>query len=129
MEDLENRLKTVQSLEELNPKKFKNVRKFIIVEGIFLNFGDIVDIEKIIDLKYKYKVRIMIDESLSMGVLGKSGRGITEHFGVDINDIDLVSFSFENAFASVGGACIGRSYIIDHQRLSGLGYSFSASIN
>ncbi|KAF1743962.1 hypothetical protein MXB_2305 [Myxobolus squamalis] len=115
MGDLESKLKQIQLLELSAPKKFKNVRKFIIIEGIYLNYGDIVDLRQIVEFKYRYKTRIFIDESLSMGVLGETGRGVTEHLGVDIKDIDLISFSFEYAFASAGGACIGGSYAIDHQ--------------
>lgn len=44
-----------------------------------------------------------------------------------INEIDLISGSLEYALCSVGGFCAGRSYVVDHQRLSGLGYCFSAS--
>uniref|UniRef100_A0A673C201 Serine palmitoyltransferase 1 n=1 Tax=Sphaeramia orbicularis TaxID=375764 RepID=A0A673C201_9TELE len=81
-----------------------------------------------ITLKYKYKVRIFLEESMSFGVLGEHGRGVTEHFGVNIDDIDLISANMENAVASIGGFCCGRSFVIDHQRLSGQGYCFSASL-
>lgn len=69
-----------------------------------------------------------MEESLSFGVLGEHGRGITEHFGINIDDIDLISANMENSLASIGGFCCGRSFIIDHQRLSGQGYCFSASL-
>ncbi|KAK6036415.1 hypothetical protein COOONC_26080 [Cooperia oncophora] len=54
--------------------------------------------------------------------------GVTEHFGVPIVDVDMVMASLENAMASTGGFCVGRSYVVGHQRLSGLGYCFSASL-
>ncbi|ETN76216.1 hypothetical protein NECAME_11834 [Necator americanus] len=54
--------------------------------------------------------------------------GVTEHFGVPILDVDMVMGSLENAMASTGGFCVGRSYVVGHQRLSGLGYCFSASL-
>ncbi|KAL6736299.1 hypothetical protein Aduo_006667 [Ancylostoma duodenale] len=53
---------------------------------------------------------------------------VTEHFGVPILDVDMVMGSLENAMASTGGFCVGRSYVVGHQRLSGLGYCFSASL-
>ncbi|KAL3078822.1 hypothetical protein niasHS_014604 [Heterodera schachtii] len=53
---------------------------------------------------------------------------VTEHFGVDVVDVDLISASLENAMATTGGFCCGRSFVIGHQRLSGLGYCFSASL-
>nr|CAD2180508.1 unnamed protein product [Meloidogyne enterolobii] len=55
-------------------------------------------------------------------------KGITEHFGIDAVDVDLISASLENAIATTGGFCAGRSFVIGHQRLSGLGYCFSASL-
>uniref|UniRef100_A0A8C5P5U1 Serine palmitoyltransferase 1 n=1 Tax=Leptobrachium leishanense TaxID=445787 RepID=A0A8C5P5U1_9ANUR len=81
-----------------------------------------------VKLKYKYKVRIFLEESLSFGVLGEHGRGVTEHFDISIDDIDLISANMENSLASIGGFCCGRSFVIDHQRLSGQGYCFSASL-
>lgn len=53
---------------------------------------------------------------------------MTEHFGVDIIDVDMIMASLENAMATTGGFCAGRSYVVGHQRLSGLGYCFSASL-
>ncbi|NXD17987.1 SPTC1 palmitoyltransferase, partial [Nothocercus nigrocapillus] len=79
-------------------------------------------------LKSASAIRIFLEESLSFGVLGEHGRGITEHFGINIDDIDLISANMENSLASIGGFCCGRSFVIDHQRLSGQGYCFSASL-
>uniref|UniRef100_A0A674H9Z4 Serine palmitoyltransferase 1 n=1 Tax=Taeniopygia guttata TaxID=59729 RepID=A0A674H9Z4_TAEGU len=113
---------------DINPRKARVTRRFIVVEGLYMNRGDICPLPELIKLKYKYKVRIFLEESLSFGVLGQHGRGITEHFGINIDDIDLISANMENSLASIGGFCCGRSFIIDHQRLSGQGYCFSASL-
>ncbi len=56
-----------------------------------------------------------MDEAISFGVLGKTGRGITEHFGVPIDEIDLITVSLEHSLASIGGMCVGKAYVIDHQ--------------
>lgn len=127
VDHLEELLIQQQKEEQKNPKKAKITRKFIAVEGVYLNYGDICPLPKIIELKNKYKVRLFLEESFSFGVLGKTGRGLTEHFGVPIEEIDFLAASLENAYASTGGICVGPKYIIDHQRLSGLGYCFSAS--
>lgn len=88
-------------------------RRFLVLEGIYVNYGDIAPLPKIvsevinklvslslisanntlylteiffkIELKYKYKVRLIIDESASFGVLGQTGRGITEYFDVPVS--------------------------------------------
>ena len=65
---------------------------------------------------------------MSIGVLGKSGKGVSEHFGVPAKGIDLITGSLANTFASTGGFCAGSQVIIDHQRLSSQGYCFSASL-
>uniref|UniRef100_A0A8C7BAJ0 Serine palmitoyltransferase 1 n=1 Tax=Neovison vison TaxID=452646 RepID=A0A8C7BAJ0_NEOVI len=111
-----------------NPRKARVTRRFIVVEGLYMNTGTVCPLPELVKLKYKYKARIFLEESLSFGVLGEHGRGVTEHFGISIDDIDLISANMENSLASVGGFCCGRSFVIDHQRLSGQGYCFSASL-
>ncbi|PAV87700.1 hypothetical protein WR25_03739 [Diploscapter pachys] len=128
MEDLERLLMAQAEKDRKDPKKALTIRRFIVVEGLYANTGDICPLPKIVEFKWKYKARVFIDESWSFGVLGKSGRGITEHYGVDVIDVDMIMASLENAVASTGGFCVGRSYVVGHQRLSGLGYCFSASL-
>ncbi|KAJ8338710.1 hypothetical protein SKAU_G00354960 [Synaphobranchus kaupii] len=128
MEDLERLLREQELEDHKNPRKARVTRRFIVVEGLYINTGDICPLPELVKLKYKYKVRIFLEESMSFGVLGEHGRGVTEHFGVNIDDIDLISANMENAVASIGGFCCGRSFVIDHQRLSGQGYCFSASL-
>ncbi|XP_029195796.2 serine palmitoyltransferase 1-like [Acropora millepora] len=128
MEDLERLLLEQKEKDEKNPKKASVTRRFLIVEGIYVNYGDIAPLPKLMELKYRYKVRIFIDESASFGVLGHTGRGLTEHFNVPIKEVDLVSVSMENSLATIGGFCCGTTFVVDHQRISGAGYCFSASL-
>lgn len=69
-----------------------------------------------------------MDESLSIGVLGDSGRGSFEHAGLCPKDIDIIVGSMSHAFGSGGGFCAGTVQIVDHQRLSSQAYCFSASL-
>ncbi|XP_011846589.1 PREDICTED: serine palmitoyltransferase 1 isoform X1 [Mandrillus leucophaeus] len=128
MADLERLLKEQEIEDQKNPRKARVTRRFIVVEGLYMNTGTICPLPELVKLKYKYKARIFLEESLSFGVLGEHGRGVTEHYGINIDDIDLISANMENALASIGGFCCGRSFVIDHQRLSGQGYCFSASL-
>lgn len=111
-----------------NPQKGQSTRRFLIVEGIYMNHGDLCPLPDLVALKNEYKLRLFVEESLSFGTLGATGKGVTEHFDVDVNQVDLISASLEYSLGSIGGFCCGPSYIIDHQRLSGLGYCFSASL-
>ncbi|CAG5867097.1 unnamed protein product [Menidia menidia] len=115
MEDLERLLKEQELEDQKNPRKARVTRKFIVVEGLYINTADVCPLPELVKLKYKYKVRIFLEESMSFGVLGEHGKGVTEHFGVNIDDIDLISANMENAVASIGGFCCGRSFVIDHQ--------------
>jgi serine palmitoyltransferase len=128
VDDLHRLLKEQAIEDKKNPKKAKVTRRFLVVEGLYMNHGDICPLPEMIKLKNEYKVRIFVDETVSFAVLGKSGRGITEHFNIPVDEIDHFSASLENAMAAYGGFCCGTTFIVDHQRLSGLGYCFSASL-
>ena len=67
-----------------NPKSAKVSRRFLIVEGIYMNTGQVCNIRQMIELKHKYKLRLFIDESVSFGSLGKHGKGITEHEDISV---------------------------------------------
>ncbi|VBB31318.1 unnamed protein product [Acanthocheilonema viteae] len=54
--------------------------------------------------------------------------GVTEYFGIDVADCDMIVGSLEHALSSTGGFCAGRTFVVYHQRLCGLGYCFSASL-
>lgn len=128
VDDLE-RLLMLQEKDDLkNPKKAKVTRRFLVVEGIYTNYGDICPLPKLVELKNKYKVRLFIDENISFAVLGENGKGVTEHFGISMEEVDLMCASLEYAIGSNGGFACGTSFVVDHQRLSGLGYCFSASL-
>lgn len=128
VDDLERLFRESADEDLRNPKKAKVTRKFLVVEALYVNTGDICPLDQLIRLKNKYKVRIFVDESYSIGVLGRTGRGIKEHFNIDSLEIDNITASLENSFASYGGFAAGTSFIVDHQRLSGTGYCFSASL-
>ena len=66
-----------------------------------------VPLTRLIELKNRYKVRVMIDESMSFGTLGATGRGVTEHFNVPIDQVDMIAVSMETTLASIGGFCVG----------------------
>lgn len=125
MEHLEELMEKQDGLDVVNKKL---TRKFIIVEGIYSNTGDICVLKDILHLRSKHQARIFLDESLSFGTLGATGRGVTEYFGVSTEEVDMIIGSLECALGSVGGFCVGSSFIIEHHILSGSGYCFSAAL-
>jgi serine palmitoyltransferase len=83
MADLERVLQKVKAADQKNPKKKLN-RRFIVIEGLYANYGDIAPLPKIMELKNKYYFRLIMDDSFGIGAIGKTGRGTCEHFGVAV---------------------------------------------
>ncbi|CRL04739.1 CLUMA_CG017799, isoform A [Clunio marinus] len=127
MRDLEEKLIEQHKMDVKKPQKAAKMRRFLVAEGIYLNTGEMCPLRELVQLRSKYKLRMILDESVSFGTIGKHGRGLTEFLGVDKTEVDLISASLEASVESVGGFCVGTHFIVEHQRLSGLGYCFSAS--
>ncbi|GBG28453.1 Serine palmitoyltransferase 1 [Hondaea fermentalgiana] len=126
--DMEDLARVLQKVEEEDRRlKRKPQRRFIVVEGLYRNYGDVCPLDEVVGLKNKYRWRLFLDESHSIGVFGASGKGVAEHFGIEMSEIDLFVSSLSTTFASVGGFCVGSREVVEHQRLSGAGYCFSAS--
>lgn len=109
-------------------KRAEKLRRYIVVEAVYQNSGQVAPLDEIIRLKEKYRFRVILDENHSFGVLGNSGRGLTEYYGVPIEKIDIITAGMGNALATDGGFCTGSVRVVDHQRLSSSGYVFSASL-
>lgn len=104
-------------------------RRFIITESFFENSGEIVDLAKIIELKKIYKYRLALDETWSIGNIGKTGKGLPEALGINrAEDIDISFGSLSSLYGCGGGYCAAESAIIEHQRITSLAYTFSATM-
>eukprot|EP01102_Stenamoeba_stenopodia_P008819 TRINITY_DN257_c0_g1_i1.p1 TRINITY_DN257_c0_g1~~TRINITY_DN257_c0_g1_i1.p1 ORF type:complete len:492 (+),score=138.96 TRINITY_DN257_c0_g1_i1:164-1639(+) len=119
-------------LEEIRKEDIRTRRKlnrrFVVIEGVYQYSGDISPLKKIMELKDKYCFRVILDDSNAIGVLGKTGRGTCEHWGVNPGDVDLILASMGNSLSSAGGFCAGSKVVVAHQRLNSSGYVFSASL-
>ncbi|KAK7707817.1 serine palmitoyltransferase component [Botryosphaeria dothidea] len=124
MEDLQKVL--AKTVKEQARKPL--TRRFIITEGLFENFGDMADLPKLIELKLKYKFRLILDETWSYGVLGRTGRGLSEHQNVDATEIDMIIGSLAGPLCAGGGFCAGSDEVVEHQRISAAAYTFSAAL-
>ena len=116
MEDLENILKTLPH----------EAVKLIIVDGVFSMEGDLCKLPEIVELKHKYNCSIMVDEAHGLGVFGKDGRGVCDHFGLT-DEVDLIMGTFSKSFASIGGSIASDSDTINFLRHTCRTYIFSAS--
>jgi 8-amino-7-oxononanoate synthase len=117
MEDLE------ANLQKCNPEAVK----LMIADGVFSMEGDLAPLPKMVELKKKYNGNIMIDEAHGLGVFGKNGRGVCDHFGLT-DDVDLIMGTFSKSLASIGGFIAADKEIINWVRHNSRTYIFSASI-
>ncbi|KAL2751953.1 hypothetical protein ACRALDRAFT_1066400 [Sodiomyces alcalophilus JCM 7366] len=124
MDDLERVMQKV--VKEQAGKKL--TRRFIVAEGLFEMTGDSVDLPKLVELKEKYKFRIILDETWSFGTLGRSGRGLTEAQNVDPTQVDMIVGSLAGPLCAGGGFCAGAKDVVEHQRISAASYTFSAAL-
>jgi glycine C-acetyltransferase len=110
-------------------KRAKNdyVNKLIVIEGVYSMDGDIAPLDKIYELGKKYGAMVLIDEAHSVGVIGETGRGLTEHFGL-MGKIDIVTGTFSKAFGSVGGYVAGSKEFINYLYWANRSFFFSTSM-
>ena len=111
-----------KELKKCNPESVK----LIIVDGVFSMEGDLAPLKEIVELKKKYNASIMVDEAHGMGVFGRQGRGVCDHFGVT-NDVDVIMGTFSKSFASLGGFVAADSDTINWIRHTCRSYIFQAS--
>ncbi|GLB39604.1 putative aminotransferase class I and II [Lyophyllum shimeji] len=127
--DLRSLEEVLESVEkERRKRKGPLTRRFIITEGIFEKDGAMVDLPKLIEIKYKYKYRLILDESFSFGTVGRTGRGLTELYNVPAEKVDMLVGSVAIGLCSSGGFCAGSQTVVDHQRINGPSFVFSASM-
>ena len=100
--------------------------KLIIVDGVFSMEGDLAPLPEIVRLKEKYNASIMVDEAHGMGVFGRQGRGVCDHFGVT-DQVDVIMGTFSKSFASLGGFVAADSDTINWIRHTCRSYIFQAS--
>ena len=116
MEDLE------KQLQKCEPEAVK----LIVVDGVFSMEGDLAKLPEIVELKHKYNCSIMVDEAHGLGVFGRQGRGVCDHFGLT-DEVDLIMGTFSKSLASIGGFIAGDKDTINYLRHSCRTYIFSAS--
>lgn len=117
MKDLEEKIKRIPDEKG----------KIIITDGVFSMEGDLCNLPEIVRIAKKYNSRIMIDDAHGVGVMGKTGRGACEHFGLT-DEVDLIMTTFSKSFASLGGFVCGERKVIQYIKHVARALIFSASI-
>ena len=103
-------------------------RVLIVVEGHYSMDGDIPDLPALIDIKRRHKAFLMVDEAHSLGVLGASGKGLHEHFGIDGKDVDIWMGTLSKTLACCGGYIAGERALVEHLKYAAPGFVYSVGI-
>ena len=115
-------------LEDELKKAQKNRFRIIVTDGVFSMDGNVAPVDKIVELAEKYDAMVMVDESHSAGVVGHTGRGVSEYFNIT-GRIDLITGTLGKSFGgAIGGFTTGRKEIIEMLRQRSRPYLFSNSL-
>jgi glycine C-acetyltransferase len=114
-----------QTLERTESMNFKD--RFVGVEGVYSMDGDVAPLDKIVPICKRNNAILIVDDAHGTGVMGKSGSGTAEHFGVE-SEVDITMGTFSKTFAVTGGFVAASKSIINYLRFFARSYMFSASL-
>ncbi len=106
---------------------YKNA--LIAVEGLYSMDGDIPDLPRLIELKQRYSAWLMVDEAHALGVLGKRGRGVAEHFDIDPREVDIWMGTLSKALSACGGYIAGSHELIELLKFRAAGQVYSVGMS
>lgn len=114
--------------ELLSRVRHQYQRVLIAIEGLYSMDGDFPDLPRFVEIKRRHAAFLMIDEAHSLGVLGATGRGIHEHYGIDARDVDIWMGTFSKTLAGCGGFIAGEQALIDILRHLAPGFLYSVGL-
>jgi 8-amino-7-oxononanoate synthase len=116
----------VEALRELLEADTSEGGRLIVTDGLFSMHGDLTPLPGLIEVAHRNGARVMVDDAHSLGIIGSTGRGIEEHFGID-GETDLYMGTFSKAPGALGGYVCASEVVIDYLRLFARGSLFTAS--
>jgi len=121
-----NDLAHLEEIMRAERGKYRNC--LIVVEGLYSMDGDVPDLPNLLELKERHGCWLLVDEAHSLGVLGDTGRGVSEYFGTDPQRIDLVIGTLSKALVTCGGFVVGGRVVMDWFRYTLPGFVFSVGL-
>jgi 8-amino-7-oxononanoate synthase len=118
------------NLEDLDAKLQAcpaNAGKLVAADGVFSMSGEIIDLPGVLKVAHERGARVMIDDAHSVGVLGETGAGTAEHFGLT-DEVDLITATFSKSFACIGGFTASDKEVITYLKHQARSFIFSASM-
>ncbi|MET0262696.1 MAG: aminotransferase class I/II-fold pyridoxal phosphate-dependent enzyme, partial [Rariglobus sp.] len=120
----------LNALENLLAQERPTARRVLIaVEGVYSMDGDLAPLPEIVSLKKRYEALLLVDEAHSLGVLGATGAGAGEHFGVARDDVDFWMGTLSKTLASCGGYVAGDAALIDYLKFTMPGFIYSVGLS
>jgi 8-amino-7-oxononanoate synthase len=118
-----------QALDRLLEERRRSYeRALIFIEGVYSMDGDFPDVPRFVELRNRHKTYLMIDEAHSLGILGPTGGGVREHFGLSGQDADIWMGTLSKSLASCGGYIAGDAALIEYLKYSAPGFLYSVGI-
>ncbi|MFJ3875886.1 bifunctional SDR family oxidoreductase/pyridoxal phosphate-dependent aminotransferase family protein [Streptomyces sp. NPDC090077] len=108
-------------------RKAGDAGRLVVTDAVFSMDGDVADLPGIVELCERYDAPLMVDEAHSLGVLGDTGRGITEHFGIDPARVDVKMGTLSKTVPSAGGYVAGSRDLVFALKNNARGWMFSAA--
>ncbi len=119
-----------EALDDLLRRKRSRYEKVLVfIEGIYSMDGDIPDLASFVEVKKRHRAMLMVDECLSIGVLGKTGRGLAEFSSVDPSNVEIWMGGLSKAFASCGGYIAGSSSLVEYLRYTAPGFIYTTGMS
>jgi 8-amino-7-oxononanoate synthase len=112
----------------LKGQRHQYERVLIVLEGIYSMDGDFPDLPRFIEIKRRHRAFLMVDEAHSFCVMGKTGLGIREHFGLRGNDVDIWMGTLSKSLAGCGGYIAGETALVEHLKFLAPGFLYSVGM-
>jgi 8-amino-7-oxononanoate synthase len=118
-----------EALDKLLGEIRRDYRRVLIaIEGVYSMDGDYPELPRFVEVKEKHGALLFVDEAHSIGTMGASGRGISEHFGIDANKVDLWMGTLSKSFGSCGGYIAGCEEVIEYLKYTAPGFVYSVGL-
>jgi len=118
-----------RALDEALTEVRKDFRRVgVIIESVYSMDGDYCDLPRFIEIKKKHKAMLMIDEAHSIGTMGETGHGMTEHCDIDVADVDIWMGTLSKALGAVGAYIAGSKELVEYLRYSVPGFVYENAL-
>jgi 8-amino-7-oxononanoate synthase len=121
-----NDLGALDALLTQQRREFERV--LIVVEGIYSMDGDFPDLPRLIEIKRRHKTFLMVDEAHSFGVMGATGLGLRQHFGIDGDAVDIWMGTLSKTLSGCGGYIAGTHALVEHLKFLAPGFLYSVGM-